>query len=349
MDASPPTLTKREMAQSGGGPFPKQFGLANNPAVDPNTNDGEIDFLVVDSAGNLVIGESGFYDTTAGDMTAPTGEGGLKAEQPKIATLKVSDYFGIDSDTNGNREIQFAGAGINAAASWATSAPLNPGAVSDDTEVLNNPDQGNTITTDGDTADVAYDKGTGYVYFLDRDRDTGEFFEDIYVFDPATGTLVYSELDAVDPGFFNSGSQTIFVRGDLNDDGRVTYADILAMEAAIADPTLGGQYTAAVGQEFYDLTGDNLLSSADLTELVGGILDTAPGDFDLDGDVDGADLTVFKAGFGTTFDGNDFLVWQRNLGFSNMATTAVPEPTAAALSLFALAAVAHCRRRGHGN
>jgi hypothetical protein len=54
-----------------------------------------------------------------------------------------------------------------------------------------------------------------------------------------------------------------------------------------------------------------------------------PADFDEDGDVDGADLAVWKAGFGTigiatnrqgdadgdrNGEGADFLVWQRQLG-----------------------------------
>ena len=77
-----------------------------------------------------------------------------------------------------------------------------------------------------------------------------------------------------------------------------------------------------------------------------------PGDFDLDGDVDGADLPRWQAGFGTTsdataangdadadadVDGADFLLWQRNLGtHPPAAAQAIPEPATAALGGLAL-------------
>jgi hypothetical protein len=71
----------------------------------------------------------------------------------------------------------------------------------------------------------------------------------------------------------------------------------------------------------------------------------APGDFDGDADVDGADLPLWRAGFGMSTgaeasdgdadadgdaDGNDFLVWQRNLGTMPpvIAGGTVPEPRA---------------------
>ncbi len=57
----------------------------------------------------------------------------------------------------------------------------------------------------------------------------------------------------------------------------------------------------------------------------------AEGDFTGDGMVDGADLTKWKDEFGTTYDGNDFLAWQRNFGFGVPAVAAgasVPEPSA---------------------
>lgn len=69
---------------------------------------------------------------------------------------------------------------------------------------------------------------------------------------------------------------------------------------------------------------------------------------DLDGDshftqyIDGDDLQEWKDGFGTQYDGNDFLVWQRNFGMG-VAATAVPEPSTILLSVLGLAVV--CRRR----
>lgn len=87
-----------------------------------------------------------------------------------------------------------------------------------------------------------------------------------------------------------------------------------------------------------------------------------PGDFDGDGDVDGADLATWQAGFGDAsatradgdadrdgdVDGQDFLIWQRARTASSAAaaSTTVPEPTFS-LSLVAAGAglLAAGRRR----
>ena len=67
-----------------------------------------------------------------------------------------------------------------------------------------------------------------------------------------------------------------------------------------------------------------------------------PGDFNGDGAVDGADLQEWKDGFGGEYDGNDFLVWQRN--YEGTAATAVPEPSSA-LMLSVLGLATLCVRR----
>jgi hypothetical protein len=86
-------------------------------------------------------------------------------------------------------------------------------------------------------------------------------------------------------------------------------------------------------------------------------------DFDNNGRVDGADLALWKTGFGKTtgatagdgdadhdgdVDGADFMVWQRELG-GGAATAnagAVPEPTSALLMALTVAgALAMHRRR----
>jgi hypothetical protein len=63
-----------------------------------------------------------------------------------------------------------------------------------------------------------------------------------------------------------------------------------------------------------------------------------PGDFQGDGDVDGADLALWRSAIGVSYrgdangdgdsDGADFLIWQRNLGAAGVsgATQTVPEP-----------------------
>lgn len=87
------------------------------------------------------------------------------------------------------------------------------------------------------------------------------------------------------------------------------------------------------------------------------------GDFNNDGSVNQADLTVWKNHYGTTLTGADFLVWQRNLGATSSAAgstiatgvvkyetiaslaaaSAVPEP--GGLALLAMGAVAMVAKR----
>lgn len=89
------------------------------------------------------------------------------------------------------------------------------------------------------------------------------------------------------------------------------------------------------------------------------IFNGIPGDFDNDGDVDGADLASWRSAFKTTAvgdadgdsdsDGADFLIWQRNLGADLLpavaAGAAVPEPaSAAAFALGSLMLACRCRR-----
>lgn len=71
-----------------------------------------------------------------------------------------------------------------------------------------------------------------------------------------------------------------------------------------------------------------------------------PGDFNRDGSVDAADLVTWTDGYGTDFDGADFLTWQREIdGASATAASApVPEPSAMLLTTFAASAILACRR-----
>ncbi|HEX6961255.1 MAG TPA: peptidylprolyl isomerase, partial [Lacipirellula sp.] len=88
-------------------------------------------------------------------------------------------------------------------------------------------------------------------------------------------------------------------------------------------------------------------------------LNLPAGDYTFDGQVNAADLAVWKADLGSTtkaeadgngngvVDGADFLVWQRTLGqnFGPPAMAAVPEPAGAALALMAAAVFLRRRRR----
>jgi hypothetical protein len=345
-----PTATKKTLPTSN--PSGLSFRVDENPTVDGTTNNGEIDFLGIDKNGNLVVVESGFADTTPGSMTPPLGSGDLTAQQPRVLTVDIE----TTNDAAGVLPEGYTASGgtttFDSTSPWTASAFMNPAAADDD-GVLN-------------TTKVAYDRSTGYLYIVEQDPPgavpdpDNDFVEDIYVFDPATGTMVYEELNGINPGLFNTGTQIVFTRGDINGDGVVTQADVGALTAGISDPTLGGTVTATVGAEWYDLTGDGLLDGADLAELTS-IIGAVPiaGDLDGDGDVDGADLVQWGGDFGVNgdsdadddgdSDGNDFLIWQRNLtgGVSTGVAAVVPEPAGAALAAAACTAlVGAARRRG---
>ncbi|HYO24042.1 MAG TPA: retropepsin-like aspartic protease [Lacipirellulaceae bacterium] len=121
---------------------------------------------------------------------------------------------------------------------------------------------------------------------------------------------------------------------------------------------LSGGYVPSLGAQFTLLTTTAGLSGQfDATELPALAADrmwfvgygadslllkvTHPGDFDGNGSVNGADLAVWKTGYGAKYTGADFVLWQRHLG-AGASATAVPEP---ALAVLLCAAAAGLKRR----
>ena len=112
-------------------------------------------------------------------------------------------------------------------------------------------------------------------------------------------------------------------------------------------------FTAQQFQASIPVDGDNVVNMAI------SVLNVPAGDYNFDGKVDAADLTVWKADFGSTtraeadgngngvVDGGDFLIWQRTLGQNTGAPgfAAVPEPAAATLALVCAAGLLRRRRR----
>lgn len=322
-------------------PFPTGFSLDEDPVVNAASNDGELDWIAVDGAGNLRIGESGFFD-------APQAE-------PKVIGREILNYDGADSNGNGQREINFG--------DWTTSANLPSPPADDDTAV-----------TDGRFA--AVDKGTGQVHYFDIDSGaTPNVISDAYVFDPATGQLVYTEQNAANHFNKRHGAR-IVLRGDVTGDGSVNDLDIDTLFDNVADPTLGGTVPAALGQEWFDLTGDSLLtgavsSTSDAGHLVRSILGTEFGDANLDGRVSLLDLDILGQNFnqpGGWADGDfngsgsvslaDLDILGQFFGAGGSAAARayllgkgvnVPEPSSWALmALGGLAGLLQLRRRNHG-
>jgi T5SS/PEP-CTERM-associated repeat protein len=162
--------------------------------------------------------------------------------------------------------------------------------------------------------------------------------------------------------------------GQLQVGGAATLAGALNV-------TLAGGFTPEAGDEFQlinaggGLTGT--FTTQSLPSLSAGLswdVDYSPtsvtlsviaglrADFNHDGQVNAADLAIWKTGFGTTgatsatgdadgdgkVDGADFMVWQRELGASAAGApvaASVPEPAAVSLLLAAGIGVAVYRRR----
>ena len=114
---------------------------------------------------------------------------------------------------------------------------------------------------------------------------------------------------------------------------------------ALADAFFyGNNVSAGTDDDLYPdfPVGEN----GDYFTYVIGEVPNVPGDFDVDGDVDGDDFLVWQQGFGTEYDGDDFLIWQQNYNPGAASGSAVPEPTTLLLAVVMLCGLAPRRRNG---
>lgn len=315
--------------QVGPGPdLPTGFGLDNDPTIDAQGNDGSGDAIKVDANGNLVIGESGFYDT-------PQAE-------PKYILREVEDYDAADSNANGDNEIDFGAWGGAGYDPNGTPYPTDP----------NNYIHGITLGTDDDSAVtdgrfVAYDKENNWMYILDSDSGSPpSVISDLYVFDVQTGQLIYEEINAANH-FTKRHGLEIITLGDADGDGTITSADF----ALVHDARVG---TDALAKEWYDVNGDGDVDSAD--EQFVALLVTSEGDVDLNNTVDASDLAQLGLSWDPSgvndngwtdadFDG-DGVVDATDLaavGLNWDPAGTVPEPMT--MSLLAMGGLALIRRR----
>jgi Regulator of Chromosome Condensation (RCC1) repeat protein len=189
------------------------------------------------------------------------------------------------------------------------------------------------------------------------------------------GARVVIELGGTAPGSLHD---TINIGGAAVLDG--------LLEVALIEEAPGvGTFVPNAGDSFEILTAGNLVGSfaAESLPAIPGrpglqwlidydtaadrvLLTVAPyfeADFDLDGDVDGADLSLWRNGFSTgcctatkgdgdydkdgDVDGSDFLGWQREFGSSSGTVgAAVPEPASLALAFVMATVAAAPQRRG---
>jgi len=160
------------------------------------------------------------------------------------------------------------------------------------------------------------------------------------------GTLSINSPYLADASTVVVNSGAVF---DLSFSGTDAIGSLLLGGAPMTPGTYGAPGSGATNMSnFFAGTGTLTVSSLFL-----------PGDFDRDGDVDGADLAQWQGDFALNGDsdadldfdseGADFLAWQRNLGTdltpATPAAAAVPEPACAALAAIGLIACATISRR----
>lgn len=141
-------------------------------------------------------------------------------------------------------------------------------------------------------------------------------------------------------------------RADLDDDGAADLADLELLYDNLGSADL-----------LYDLNVDGTTDAEDAELFVVGLMRSVGGDFDLDGDVDAADYTLWRdneslaepspladADFDGDVDDDDYAAWAAAFGFERAAfgagfAVAVPEPTALASILMTLMGAARRPQR----
>jgi len=178
-------------------------GFRVDNIADPNDNNGDLDWIKVDENGNIVYGESGYWEGATGHE----GEEGWGSHEPKVFTRSILDY----EYTQGGNTFYWADP-----CDLTMYGPIPDGNPDDDTDVC-------------DGRFLVLDAGENQVYYLDVDG-SPDFKPDVYAYDTDTSAFVHQETDSL----------------GLTD---------------------GGKMTASLGKEMYDLTGDNDLTQADMTEM----------------------------------------------------------------------------------
>ncbi len=177
--------------------------------------------------------------------------------------------------------------------------------------------------------------------------------------------LAGEDMGAIMAGFTDNFALGTLTLGDV-DIGKIQLVDDfdnqpgwLGSEALyVSNLNIGaGSYLDLNGLNLYYLQG-SIDPAATIVYNGGNLFELLPGDFDLDGDVDGVDFGLWQSGYPTAsgatlsdgdFDGDgdvdgvDFGLWQANYPTNLGGSAAIPEPTT--MGLLIVGALAILRRR----
>ncbi|MBA3480958.1 MAG: hypothetical protein H0T51_03990, partial [Pirellulales bacterium] len=183
--------------------------------------------------------------------------------------------------------------------------------------------------------------------YLDYDGDGGSFGDTSIqaATNKIADSAVYASVDEEDPSrvivvAINRTGAAKSAALQLTHDQRFDYAEVYRLTSASPNPVQAANIPIDLVNAFL-----YTMPAYSVSTLV--LKQAADGDFNLDGQVDGDDLTQWAEGYGDgspaftdgdndrdgDVDGADFLAWQRALGGGPLlpAQSAVPEPSAAAL------------------
>jgi len=219
---------------------------------------------------------------------------------------------------------------------------------------------GDIRTNTGSVEDVLYSQNNKFSAAFDLNGDGLNDNRDLFLLsDVLTAAPTSSFGGGAKQSVLNSYTDLLLKRADVNSSGTSDTADMAAVYAAFGSPTW-----------FTDLNVDGLVNIADVQTMVTKLFRTVAGDFNLDGQVDGADYVVWRKNAGqsgtffegdATFDGvigeDDYQLWRTNFGFVRQplaasgsgAAAAVPEPATVWLAGVLWALTILRRRQRHGS
>jgi hypothetical protein len=196
---------------------------------------------------------------------------------------------------------------------------------------------GDIRTNVGSVEDVLYSQNGKYSSAFDVNGDGLGDNRDLFLLG---GHLV---ANGASQAVLDSYTDLLLKRGDVNSSGATDAADMSALYGGFGPATW-----------LLDLNVDGTVNIEDVKTMVTSVFRTVPGDFNLDGLVDGADYVVWRNNLGQTnamfsqgdatysgtVDMDDYAVWRSNFGFARQslvaaasgAAAAVPEPTAIVLA-----------------